>query len=56
MGSYLDGGHPFPERTHLSVLFATFQIEIFKTIEQWINFARDEIKEWPTTPGLSAIP
>ncbi len=30
MTSYLNDGHPFPERTHLSVLFATFQIEMFK--------------------------
>jgi DNA-binding PadR family transcriptional regulator len=52
MGSYLDGGHPFPERTHLSVLFATFQIEMFKAIERWIEFAREEIDEWPTTRDL----
>ncbi len=52
MGSYLDGGHPFPERTHLSVLFATFQIEMFKAIERWIEFARDEIDEWPVTTDL----
>jgi DNA-binding PadR family transcriptional regulator len=52
MASYLDGGHPFPERTHLSVLFATFQIEMFKTIERWIGFARDEIGHWPTTKEL----
>ena len=52
MASYLDGGHPFPHRTHLSVLFATFQIEVFKTIEHWIDFARKEIDEWPRTDGL----
>ena len=52
MASYLDEGHPFPQRTHLSVLFATFQIEIFKTIERWIEFARDEIDEWPATQDL----
>lgn len=52
MGTYLEGGHPFPERTHLSVLFATFQIETFKTIERWIEFARREIHEWPTTEDL----
>ena len=52
MASYLDGGHPFPERTHLSVLFATFQIEMFKSIERWIEFARDEIDQWPTTENL----
>jgi DNA-binding PadR family transcriptional regulator len=56
MGSYLDGGHPFPQRTHLSVLFATFQIEMFKTIERWIEFARDEIDEWPTTQDLGMTP
>ena len=56
MASYLDGGHPFPQRTHLSVLFATFQIEIFKTIERWIDFARDEIEEWPTTQDLGMTP
>lgn len=52
MGSYLEGGHPFPERTHLSVLFATFQIEMFKAIERWIEFARDEIDAWPRTAEL----
>ena len=56
MGSYLDGGHPFPQRTHLSVLFATFQIDMFKTIERWIEFARDEIDEWPTTQDLGMTP
>ena len=52
MASYLDGGHPFPQRTHLSVLFATFQIEMFRTIERWVEFARDEIDEWPATRDL----
>jgi len=56
MGSYLDGGHPFPQRTHLSVLFATFQIDMFKTIERWIEFARTEINEWPTTKDLGMTP
>jgi len=56
MGSYLDGGHPFPQRTHLSVLFATFQIDMFKTIERWIEFARVEIAEWPTTQDLGMTP
>ena len=52
MASYLDDGHPCPERTHLSVLFATCQIEMFKGIERWIEFARDEIDQWPTTRNL----
>ena len=56
MGSYLEGGHPFPQRTHLSVLFATFQIDVFKAIERWIEFARGEIAEWPTTQNLGMTP
>lgn len=56
MDSYLDDGHPFPERAHLSVLFATFQIDMFKAIERWIEFARSEIEEWPSTQGLGMTP
>lgn len=50
--SYLDAEHPFPERTHLSVLFATFQIELFDLIVRWVDFAKTEIARWPTTEGL----
>lgn len=49
---YLDGSHPFPERTHLSVLFATFQLELFDLIVRWVDFAKIEIATWPTTEGL----
>ncbi len=56
MGSYLEGGHPFPERTHLSVLFATAQIEIFKALEGWIEFARGEIDDWPSIEALGMNP
>lgn len=49
---YLDGQHPFPERTHLSVLFATFQLELFDLIVKWVEFAKSEIATWPTTGGL----
>lgn len=52
MASYLDGGHPFPDRAHLSVLFATFQIEVFNSIERWVEFAQAEIDDWPTTKNL----
>ena len=34
----------------------TFQIEMFKTIERWIEFAREEIDEWPTTRDLGMTP
>jgi DNA-binding PadR family transcriptional regulator len=49
MNGYLRGEHPFPDRTHLSVLFATFQLELFTLIERWLEFARDEIADWPST-------
>ncbi len=49
---YLDGEHPFPQRTHLSVLFATFQLELFDLIIRWVAFAKNEIATWPTTEGL----
>lgn len=49
---YLDGQHPFPQRTHLSVLFATFQLELFDLIIKWVEFAKAEIATWPTTEGL----
>ncbi len=52
MASYFDSGHPFPDRTHLSVLFATFQIETLQSILRWIEFARSEIDQWPTTKDL----
>lgn len=50
--TYLDGQHPFPKRTHLSVLFATFQLELFDLIVRWVEFAKAEITTWPTTDGL----
>ena len=49
---YLDGLHPFPQRTHLSVLFATFQLELFDLIVKWVDFAKAEVATWPTTEGL----
>ena len=49
MNGYLRGQHPFPQRTHLSVLFATFQLELFTLIEDWADFARQEIAGWPST-------
>ncbi len=50
--SYLDDRHPFPERVHVSVLFATFQLEFFDLIVRWAEFAKAEIERWPTTEGL----
>jgi PadR family transcriptional regulator AphA len=52
MNGYLRGEHPFPQRTHLSVLFATFQLELFDLIMRWSEFAKAELEGWPTTEGL----
>ena len=52
MAGYLDGNHPFPQRTHLSVLFATFQLELFDLVKRWVDFARNEVDTWPTTANL----
>ena len=49
---YLDGQHPFPERVHVSALFATFQLEFSDLIVRWTEFAKAEIARWPTTQGL----
>jgi DNA-binding PadR family transcriptional regulator len=52
MNGYLRGEHPFPQRTHLSVLFATFQLELFNLFENWVEFARREVDDWSTTKDL----
>jgi len=49
---YLEGQHPFPDRVHVSVLFATFQLELFDLISRWSDFAKAEIGAWPKTDGL----
>ncbi len=56
IGGYPDGQHPFPQRTHLSVLFATFQVELFDLIDRWTDFARAEIGHWSTTKDLGMTP
>jgi DNA-binding PadR family transcriptional regulator len=54
---YLTGDDlPFPERVHLSVLLATFELELFDLIERWTRFARVEINSWPTTRDLGMTP
>jgi len=46
MRSYREDGHPFPGRVHLSVLFATFQVELFALMQRWSDFAATEIDHW----------
>lgn len=47
---------PFPDRLHLSVLLASFELELFTMIERWTDFAIDEIAQWTDTkqPGPGA--
>jgi DNA-binding PadR family transcriptional regulator len=47
---------PFPERLHLSVLLASFELELFTMIERWADFAVDEVSRWDDTdrPGPDA--
>jgi len=52
IGGYPEGQHPFPERTHLSVLFATFQMELFDVIDRWSRFAQSEIEDWSSTKDI----
>lgn len=40
---------PFPDRLHLSVLLATFELELFSMIERWVEFATDEVTRWSGT-------
>ena len=49
---YLHEQHPFPERVHLSVLFATFQLEAFDLMGRWARYARSEADTWPQTASL----
>ena len=47
---------PFPDRLHLSVLLASFELELFTMIERWADFASDEVSRWSDTnqPGPGA--
>lgn len=47
---------PFPDRLHMSVLLATFELELFAMIERWVDFAADEVSRWADTrdPGPTA--
>jgi len=54
---YLTGDDlPFPDRVHLSVLLATFELELFNLIERRTWFGRAKISSWPTTRDLGNAP
>jgi PadR family transcriptional regulator, regulatory protein AphA len=47
-----DDNVPFPERRHIAALMAAFVADYLRLIERWSEFARDEIRRWPSTDGL----
>jgi hypothetical protein len=49
---YLADGGPFPERLHLSALFAGFHLDLFELIVRWADLAEGQIGAWPNTAGL----
>jgi PadR family transcriptional regulator, regulatory protein AphA len=49
---YLTDGGPFPERIHISALFALFYVDLFEAITRWCDFAEDQIRTWPHTANL----
>lgn len=53
---YQRGQVPFPDRLHLSALFASFQFEYYRLILRWAEFAEAEVASWPRTDGLGVTP
>jgi hypothetical protein len=51
-GDLDDPGDAKDQLHDLSVLFATFQLELFDLIVRWVEFATSEIDTWPKTAGL----
>jgi PadR family transcriptional regulator, regulatory protein AphA len=50
-----DGG-PFPQRLHITVLFAELCARLIEAVEGWAEEADAEIESWPRTKGLGATP
>jgi hypothetical protein len=53
---YLDGRAPFPERLHISVLFATFYARLYRDMRDWVAEAKAEIDTWPGTAAVGLTP
>lgn len=52
LAGYAEGTAPFPDRLHLSVLFAAFQTDLYRLILDWARFAEREVRSWERTDGL----
>ena len=53
---YEAGEAPFPDRLHISALGARFVSDLFHTIMDFVDFAEEEIKNWPRTDRLGLTP
>src|SRR5262245_48229444 len=53
---YRDDGGPFPDRLHISVLFADLYVRLIEAVDDWATAAGTEISTWPRTDGLGATP
>ncbi len=53
---YLADSGPFPERLHISALFARFYTDLFERMIAWADLAEAQVAAWPTTAGLGMTP
>jgi DNA-binding PadR family transcriptional regulator len=53
---YRDTGGPFPDRLHISTLFADLTARLIDAVHDWSVRAGAEIASWPRTDGLGATP
>jgi DNA-binding PadR family transcriptional regulator len=49
---YLADGGPFPQRLHISAMFACFYVDLFEAMIDWCDLAEDQIRTWPDTANL----
>jgi PadR family transcriptional regulator, regulatory protein AphA len=52
LNGYLADGGPFPDRLHITVLFARFYADLFELTVRWADLAEAEIQAWPRPDGL----
>jgi DNA-binding PadR family transcriptional regulator len=48
---YLAGDNPFPERTHVNVLWMAFVHDLLQLIGDWSAFAAEEVGRWDDVTG-----
>lgn len=53
---YLDGEAPFPERLHLSALFAGFYARLYDSTRAWVSEATAEVDTWESTNRVGLTP